>query len=80
MRQGLGIGWRSTWEVQAEIARGELITVLDDYALPDSDIQALYPQQRFVPAKVQAFIAYLKVLYAAPGYWGTNRTKAAKRR
>ena len=80
MRQGLGIGWRSTWEVQAAIARGELITVLDDYALPDYDIQALYPQQRFVPAKVQAFIAYLKVLYAAPGYWGADGTRVTKRR
>ncbi len=80
MRQGLGIGWRSTWEVQAALARGELVTVLDDYALPDYDIQALYPQQRFVPAKVQAFIAYLKGLYAAPGYWATVSTPPGRKR
>jgi DNA-binding transcriptional LysR family regulator len=67
--QGLGLGWRSTWEVQEALSSGELITVLDEYALPDYDIQALYPHQRFVPAKMQAFIAYLKEQYATPGYW-----------
>ncbi len=33
VKQGLGIGWRSTWEIQAELKRGELVTVLDEYAL-----------------------------------------------
>ncbi len=80
MRQGLGIGWRSTWEVQGALARGELVTVLDDYALPDFDIIALYPQQRFVPAKVQAFIAFLKGLYAAPDYWGGVTSAVSIRR
>jgi DNA-binding transcriptional LysR family regulator len=80
MRQGLGIGWRSMWEVESAISRGELVTVLDDYALPDYDIQALYPQQRFVPAKVQAFIAYLKGLYSAPDYWASEPQSPARRR
>ncbi|MDT4890441.1 hypothetical protein FQZ97_1272820 [compost metagenome] len=48
---------------------GELVTVLDEFALPDYDIQAVYPQQRFLPAKVRYFIDYLKAVYQAPGYW-----------
>jgi DNA-binding transcriptional LysR family regulator len=67
--EGLGLGWRSTWEVQQQIARGELETVLDDFALPDYDILAVYPQQRYVPARVRYFIDYLKEVYARPGYW-----------
>ena len=39
VKQGLGIGWRSTWEIQAELKRGELVTVLDEYALPAYDIR-----------------------------------------
>jgi DNA-binding transcriptional LysR family regulator len=78
MLQGLGLGWRSTWEVQAAVSRGELVTVLEDYEIPDYDIQALYPQQRYVPAKVQAFIAHLKGLYAASGYW-TDAAPASAR-
>ncbi len=69
MLEGLGLGWRSTWEVQPAIDRGELISVLDEYAVPHYDIQAVYPQQRYVPAKVLAFIDYLKTIYADPNYW-----------
>ncbi len=69
VKQGLGIGWRSTWEIQSELKRGELVTVLDEYAIPAYDIQAVYPQQRYLPAKVRVFIEYLKELYNRPGYW-----------
>ncbi|MOA13252.1 HTH-type transcriptional regulator DmlR [compost metagenome] len=69
VRQGVGLGWRSTWEIQGELRRGELVTVLDEFALADYDIQAVYPQQRYLPAKVRFFIDYLRELYGAPGYW-----------
>ncbi|WP_223460255.1 LysR family transcriptional regulator [Pseudomonas sp. GL-RE-19] len=69
MRQGLGIGWRSTWEINRELLSGELVTVLDGFALPDYDIQAVYPQQRYLPAKVRHFIDYLKGVYQQPDYW-----------
>jgi len=67
--EGLGLAWRSTWEIQAELLSGALVTVLDDYAIADYDIRAVYPQQRNVPAKVRFFIEHLKQVYAAPGYW-----------
>lgn len=73
VKQGLGIGWRSTWEIQAELKRGELVTVLDDYAVPSYNIQAVYPQQRYLPAKVRHFIDYLKALYNTEGYWEQQR-------
>lgn len=69
VKQGLGIGWRSTWEIQAELSRGELVTVLDDYAAPSYDIQAVYPQQRYLPANIRHFIAYLREIYNGAGYW-----------
>jgi DNA-binding transcriptional LysR family regulator len=68
-REGLGLGWRSTWEIAEDLERGELETVLDEFALPDYDILAVYPQQRYVPAKVRYFMDYLKAVYARPGYW-----------
>ena len=69
VKQGLGVGWRSTWEIQAELKRGELVTVLDEYAMANYDIQAVYPQQRYLPAKVRLFIDHLREIYNAPGYW-----------
>lgn len=71
MRKALGIGWRSTWEIQSELNSGELITVLDEWALPDYDIQAVYPQQKFLSAKVRYFIEYLRSIYQQPGYWSS---------
>lgn len=73
VKQGLGVGWRSTWEIQAELKRGELVTVLDEFAVPSYDIQAVYPQQRYLPAKVRHFIDYLKDIYNTPGYWERGR-------
>ena len=69
VKQGLGVGWRSTWEIQAELKRGELVTVLDEFAVSSYDIQAVYPQQRYLPAKVRHFIDYLKAIYNREGYW-----------
>lgn len=78
--QGLGLGWRSTWEVQPAVDRGDLMTVLEDYEIGDYDIQAVYPQQRYVPAKVQAFISHLRALYAGPGYWSQLALPPARKR
>uniref|UniRef100_UPI003342AB25 LysR family transcriptional regulator n=1 Tax=Castellaniella defragrans TaxID=75697 RepID=UPI003342AB25 len=69
VRQGLGVGWRSTWEIQRELKQGELVTVLDEFALPAYDIQAVYPQQRYLPAKVRYFIDDLRTHYHRTGYW-----------
>lgn len=69
VKQGWGIGWRSTWEIQADLKRGELVTVLDDFAIRDYDIQAVYQQQRYVPVKIRIFTDYLREIYNQPGYW-----------
>lgn len=68
-REGLGLSWRSTWEIQRELAHRELVTVLDEFALRSYDIMAVYPQQRYVPAKVRLFIEHLKGAWSASGYW-----------
>lgn len=67
--EGLGLAWRSTWEIEAQLARGDLVTVLDEFALPDYDIRAVYPRQGHVPAKVRFFIDYLRQVYATREYW-----------
>src|SRR6476661_5684239 len=67
--EGLGLAWRSTWEIQSQLASGQLITVLDEFALPDYDIMAVYPQQRHLPIRVRLFIDMLKEKYAQPNYW-----------
>lgn len=67
--EGWGLAWRSTWEIEGELARGELVTVLDDFALPDYDVRAVYPRQAQLPAKLRFFVDYLGRIFAEPSYW-----------
>ena len=69
-REGLGIAWRSTWEVQADIASGRLVSVLDDFAAPPNGIYAVFPSARHLPLRVRLWIDFLKHSYGDPGYWG----------
>ena len=65
---GKGLAWRSMWEVGAQIANGELCTVLDDYAAPGNDIHAVFAQRRHLPLRIRAFVDFLRRSYAAPDY------------
>jgi len=67
--QGLGIAWRSTWEVEQEIASGRLVTVLDDYAAPPNGIHAVVPHARHLPLRVRLWIDFLKHSYGDAAYW-----------
>ncbi|MGQ0457832.1 MAG: LysR family transcriptional regulator [Hyphomicrobium sp.] len=59
LMQGLGLALRATWDVGAELARGELVVVLPAYAGTSKNaIYALYPCREFMPAKVNAFLEY----------------------
>ena len=66
---GYGIAWRSTWEVEAEIAAGKLVSVLDAFAAPSNGIYAVFPHARHLPLRVRLWIDYLKHHYAQPGFW-----------
>lgn len=68
-RAGLGLAWRSTWEVQAEIASGELVSVLDAYAAPPNGIYAVFAQRKHLPLRLRLWIDFLKQTYGEPGYW-----------
>ncbi len=68
-RAGLGIAWRSTWEVEQEIARGELVAVLQDYMAPPNGIFAVFAQRKHLPVRVRLWIDYVKQTYADPAYW-----------
>jgi len=67
--QGLGIAWRSTWEVESEIASGRLQAVLEDYAAPPNGIFAVFPHARHLPLRVRLWIDFLKQTYGNAAYW-----------
>jgi DNA-binding transcriptional LysR family regulator len=66
---GYGIAWRSTWEVEAEIAAGLLLPVLEDFAAPANGIYAVFAHAKHMPLRLRLWIDFLKHHYAQPGFW-----------
>src|SRR3546814_18890746 len=48
---GIGLAWRSLWEIQDDLAAGRLISVLDDYAAPANGICAMLPERKHLPLR-----------------------------
>ncbi len=71
--QGYGIAWRSTWEVEAEIAAGKLVPVLQDFDAPPNGIYAVFPQRKHLPLRVRLWIDFLKHSYSQPAFWASAR-------
>ncbi|WP_296448037.1 LysR family transcriptional regulator [Rhodoferax sp. UBA5149] len=66
---GYGIAWRSTWEVEAEIAAGRLVALLEDFAAPANGIYAVFPHAKHLPLRVRLWIDFLKHHYGQTGFW-----------
>lgn len=74
---GHGIAWRSTWEVEAEIAAGKLVAVLQDFDAPPNGIYAVFPQRKHLPLRVRLWIDFLKHNYGEPAFWTGARNAPA---
>ena len=72
---GLGIAWRSTWEVEHEVAAGVLVSVLDDFAAPPNGIYAVFPQRKHLPLRVRLWIDFLKHSYGDAAYWKATHAR-----
>jgi len=66
---GRGIAWRSIWEVEADIATGQLLAVLEDFAAPPNGVYAVFPQRKHLPLRVRLWIEYLKNHFGSPAFW-----------
>ncbi len=67
--QGLGIAWRSTWEVADDIAAGRLQEVLAGFAAPPNGIFAVFPQRKHLPLRVRLWIDFIKQRYGDSAFW-----------
>ena len=74
--RGECLAWRSTWEIAAYLASGELVTVLDEFALRSFDIYAIYRRHNPLTASLRLFIETLESAYSQPGYWANPQDRA----
>jgi DNA-binding transcriptional LysR family regulator len=68
---GWGVAWRSTWEVESELAAGRLVELLAEFAAPANGIYAVFPQRKHLPLRVRLWIDFLKHSYGQPQFWST---------
>lgn len=67
---GHGIAWRSTWEVEGDIAAGRLVPLLQAYAAPPNGIYAILPHpMRHLPLRLRLWVDYLKSRFADAAFW-----------
>jgi DNA-binding transcriptional LysR family regulator len=53
--------------VERHLARGELVTRLDDWALPDAGIHAIYLERNQFSVRLRAFVDFLGEFLRRPG-------------
>ncbi|MBU6195163.1 MAG: LysR family transcriptional regulator [Burkholderiales bacterium] len=66
---GLGIAWRSAWEVRQDLAEGRLVEVLAANAAPPNGVYAVFAHARHQPLRVRLWIDFLKATWGDPQYW-----------
>lgn len=69
--EGLGLAWRSWWEVQADLRSGRLVSVLDDFAAAPNGIYAVFAQRKHMPLRLRLWIDFIKQAYGDPAYWNS---------
>ncbi|GEM75356.1 LysR family transcriptional regulator [Vibrio sagamiensis] len=67
---GSGIAQLPTFIAARDIKKGILMSLMDDYSLPEHAIYAVYPERKHLPLKVRVFIDFLseKFGHSTP-YW-----------
>lgn len=80
---GLGIAFRSTWDIAEELKSGTLKHIMKDYSSSSRvAIYAVYPCREYVPAKLKVFVDFLARKYGSEPYWdkGLNITQSPSRK
>jgi DNA-binding transcriptional LysR family regulator len=73
---GLGLVALPTFIVSAAVQRGALKPVLCDFELDDPSINAVWPPNRALSAKVRAFVDFLSDRFGGTPYWDDALPKA----
>lgn len=58
---GLGLAWRSIWEVGDDLTAGRLRSVLDAYAAPPTRVYCVFPARKHLPLRVRLFVEFIKL-------------------
>ena len=69
-RHGFGIAALPRYVAHQSLETQALVTLLEDWQLPQQEVHAVFPSPRLVPAKVKLFITWLQGQFG-PEWWAT---------
>lgn len=64
----LGIAVLPTWLIQPDLDKGSVVPILDDFVPLEFPINAMYPQNHYVPLKVRSFVKFYEKVFAETLY------------
>ena len=68
---------RSLWDIAPWLASGQLVRVLEDYAMPEADIHWLAPYRTNSPRRIRLLIDFLVAQFQNEP-WKTTRPAASR--
>ena len=77
---GRGIMLRSLWDIEPQLASGELVRLLPDWCMPDADVHWLAPYRPDAPRRIRLLIDFLVAEFASEPWKVTPTTQALPRR
>ena len=73
---GMGLAVSSEWNFWPELRSGKVVTILDDWALPPTNLSAVYPTGRLASTRARAFVSFVeRFLAAEPVLAATGRAR-----
>jgi len=63
---GLGLAWRSIWEVGDDLDQGRLVSVLDPFVAPPTRVYCVFPARKHLALRVRLFVDFIKARFGSP--------------
>ena len=76
---GHGILMRAEWDIQRHLRSGRLVEVLPQWATPEADIYAVYPQRLQLSTRVRAFVDFVALSFGSAGPSGARASNSISR-
>jgi DNA-binding transcriptional LysR family regulator len=61
----LGLAIASEWNFSPELKSGKVVAILEDWALPTTNLSAVYPTGRLASTKARAFVSFVERIMTA---------------
>ena len=56
----MGLAVASEWNFSPELRSGKVVAILEDWALPPTNLSAVYPTGRLASTKARVFVSYVE--------------------